>query len=350
MFVVNITRVIFALAILVGAGAVFEGRLAVAQQVPEKPSEQTDEFQQALANGHQFARQGRAQQAIDEFRRAAKLRDDKCAECFQTIGQIDFQLGKLKEAASAFRQALELKPPNEAEVFNLLGVALYLQNEKDSYEQAASAFQRAIELSKSKVVKAYYNLGFSLIKMGKEQEGVAALKNYVELDPGSNEAVQARAVIANTKMVDARVALPFTVRSHTGQEISLEKLRGKVILLDFWASWCGPCREDMPEEREIWKKYGGQGLAMIGINLDSNRADFEAYVKGEGIAWPQYHDGLGWGNKVARLYGVYSIPHTVLIDQEGAIQAIGFRGEELSNKIGILLNKAQKQKSKAGSN
>lgn len=315
----------------------------------DKSNEQNDESQRALTKGQQLARQGRPDDAIIELRRAANLRGEKCAECFLTIGQIYFQLGKLKDAAVAFRQAAELKPPNEAELYNVLGVALYLQNEKESFEQAAAALQRAIELGKGRIVKAYYNLGFALIKSGKEREGVAALKTYLDLDPSSTEASQARAVVANTRMVDARVAPSFAVTSHTGADLSLEKLRGKIVLLDFWASWCVPCRRDMPEVRKIWKTYGDNQLVMIGINLDSSRPSFEAYMKEEDITWPQYYDGLSWSNKLARLYGVFSIPHTILIDQDGVIQATGLRGEELSAKIGELLTVLQKATGKVSS-
>ena len=310
--------------------------------VPEQKPKQTDGVQEALANGRQLLRQGQVQDAINEFRRAAKLRDDKCAQCFEMIGQVYFQLRQLKDAAAAFRQAADLKPPNEGEICNILGVALYLQNEKESYEQAVEALQRAIEVSKGNVVKAYYNLGFALIKAGKEQEGVAALKKYIELNPDANDVSQAQAVIANTKMVDARVAPIFSVKSHTGEELALEKLRGKIVLLDFWASWCGPCRVDIPEVKKIWRRHGRDQFMIIGINLDSNRQLFDAYMKEEAISWPQYYDGLGWGNKLARLYGVYAIPQTILIDQDGAIKATGLRGEELSEKISEMLKTLKK--------
>jgi tetratricopeptide (TPR) repeat protein len=312
--------------------------IAVSAQEPKSSSaDNRDGFQQALDNGNQLLRQGRIDDALNEFRRAAKLRDDKCAECFQRIGQIYLQLQRLKESAAALRQAAELKPPNEAEMYNILGVVLYLQNEKQAFEDAVIALQRSIELSKGKVVKAYYNLGFALIKSGKEQEGVAVLKQFLERDPGATEASQARAVIANVNMVDAKVAPTFVVKSHTGEDLALEKFKGKVVLLDFWASWCVPCRVDMPEVRKIWKQYGGDRFAIIGINLDSNRALFEAYMKEEGITWVQYYDGLGWGNKISRLYGVYAIPHTVLIDQDGVIKAIGLRGDGLAARIGELM-------------
>ena len=322
----------------------FQGpRAAIGQEQQRSTADNRDAVQQALNNGNLLLRQGRIDDAVNEFRRAAKLQDDKCAVCFQTIGQVYLQLRRLKEAAVAFRQAADLKPPNEAEMYNILGVALYLQNEKESFEDAVVALQKAIELSKGKVVKAYYNLGFALIRSGKEQEGIEVLKKFLELDPGATEVSQARAVIANLKMVDAKVAPSFSVKSHVGEDMSLEKFRGKIVLLDFWASWCLPCRIDMPEVRKIWKQYGGERFAIIGINLDSSRPPFEAYMKEEGITWLQYYDGLGWGNKISRLYGVYSIPQTVLIDQEGVIRATGLRGEGLSEKIGDLLKNLHKQ-------
>jgi len=308
-----------------------------------------DEFQGALNNGNLLLRQGRIDDALNEFRRAAGIKNDKCAECFQRIGQVYLQQGRLKQAAVELRKAAELNPPNQAEMYNILGVALYLQNEKQSFEEAVAALQKAIELSKGKVVKAYYNLGFSLIKSGKEQEGIAVLKKFLELDPGAAEASQARAVIANVKMVDAKVAPAFAIKSSAGEELSLERLRGKVVLLDFWASWCGPCRIDMPEVRNIWKRYGGDRFVVIGINLDSDRNAFEAYAKEEGLVWPQYFDGLGWGNNVSRLYGVYAIPHTVLIDQDGVIRATGLRREALAAKVGELLAALQNGSGKAPS-
>lgn len=311
---------------------------------PEQPK-QVDEFQLKMNNARLMLAQGRIDDAVNEFRSAAKLKDEKCSECYQSIGQVYFQFGKFKEAAVAYRQAADLKPPNEAELCNILGVALYLQNEKKSYEDAVEVLQRSIEVGKGRIVMAYYNLGFALIKSGKEEQGVAALKTYLQLDPNGNEASQARAVVANTKMVDARVAPTFSFKASSGEELSIEKLHGKIVLLEFWASWCGPCRAELPEIKKIWSKYSRDQFTIVGINLDSNRQVFDAFVKEEGMAWPQYYDGLGWGNKVSQMYGVYAIPHSVLIDQDGVIKVRGLRGEQLSEVIGDLLSKLPKQKS-----
>ena len=315
-----------------------------AQEVFRNPAmEPEDESQKAFTHARVLMRQGRPEEAISEFKRAAKLRNDKCAECYSFIGQINFQLRNFKEAAIAFRQAAELKPQNQAEMYNALGVVLYLQDDKKLLDEATTVLKRSIELSGGKVVKAYHHLGLVLIKSGKTDEGVAALKSYLEASPDAYDAGQIRLIIANPKMAGENLALPFKVTSSAGEELSLDKFKGKVVLLDFWASWCGPCREDMPHVRGIWKKYSSDQFIIIGVNLDSNRNAFENYVKQEEITWPQYYDGRGWGNQISQLYNVHGIPHTVLIDQEGVVRAVGLRGGSLSSKIGELLKKGRKQ-------
>lgn len=316
---------------------------AQAQDVFRNPAmEENDEFQQTFNKARMAMRQGDFDEAINQFKNAAKMKDGKCAECFQMIGQVYLQGQQFKDAAAAFRQAIELKPANEAEMYNALGVALYLENDKKVLEEAAAAFNRAIELSNGKIVKAYYNLGYTLIKAGKEEEGKAALKKFLELEPAANEATAARAVIANPKLAGARFAPGFTVKSSEGKELSLEKLKGRIVLLDFWASWCGPCRAEMPEVKKIWKKYGGDNFIIIGVNLDRTVDAFENYVKEEGLTWPQVFDA---NSALARQYNVYGIPHTVLIDQDGIIRAVGLRAGNLSNKVGELLKSIQKQES-----
>jgi tetratricopeptide (TPR) repeat protein len=304
-------------------------------------SAQEDEFQKVFTNARRLMLQHQYAEAIKEFKKAAQLCGNQCAECFQFIAQIHLQMRKPAEAAAAYRQAIALKPKNEAELNNALGVALYLQGNEKALEEAAAAFKRAIDLSSGKVVKAYYNLGVTLIKLGKQAEGIAALKEYLKADPNSYEVSK---IIENPKLAGSSFAPAFKVTSATGEELSLEKLRGKVVLLDFWASWCGPCQVEMPVAKYIWSKYGRhQQFAMIGVDLDENRELFEQYVKREKIAWPQYFDGQGWGNKIARLYGVSQIPHTVLIDHDGVIRAVGLRGDDLIEEVGKLLKKVPKQ-------
>jgi tetratricopeptide (TPR) repeat protein len=117
---------------------------------------------------------------------------------------------------------------------NFIGVCIYLQDDKKTLEEAVASFNRALELSGGKLVQVYYNLGYALLKVGREADGKAALTKYLELNPGAPSASEVRAIIANPKMVNERFAPGFKVKAFAGGDLSLEKYRGRIVLLDFW--------------------------------------------------------------------------------------------------------------------
>ncbi|HEU4390156.1 MAG TPA: redoxin domain-containing protein [Blastocatellia bacterium] len=304
-------------------------------------TQDNDEVDKALAKASALARMGDSDQAIAELKKAARLSNDQCPLCLTLMGRIYFQERKYKEAAQVYRQALALKPPDEGELLNSLGVAIYLQGDPKLLPDAADALNKAIQVSGGKVVKAYYNLGHTLLKMGKQEDGIAALKTFLSHEPNSEYASEIQALINNPKLAGERFAFDFKVKSTSGEQLSISTLRGKVVLLDFWAVWCGPCRAEMPNVKRLWSKYAGSDFAMIGISLDDDRGAFDKYVASEGIKWPQYYPEDGQ-NIVARLYGVQGIPYTVLIDENGIVRATGLRGSSLDSKIGELLKKRKK--------
>jgi tetratricopeptide (TPR) repeat protein len=322
-----------------------------AQETPKQDTfknpamEPQDEAQQTIAQARILAMEGRVEEAIKAFNKAAELRKGQCAECFQGIGMVYFQTSQYKDAAVSFKKAIALKPDNEAVVTNILGVALYLQDDKKTLNEAIAAFKRVIELSKDTMPKAHYNLGHALLKAGKEAEGIDELKKYIALEPDNPNAESAREIVRNPKLAGVQLAIDFKVKSTDGKDLALKSLRGKIVLLDFWASWCGPCRVEMPAVKNVWKKYGGDKFVIVGVNMDKSKEAFDSYTRSEGLSWPQYFDGLGWNNKIAQLYGVRSIPHTVLIDKDGAIRAVGLRGNTLYRKIADLLKQIPEQNS-----
>jgi peroxiredoxin len=136
---------------------------------------------------------------------------------------------------------------------------------------------------------------------------------------------------------DRRPAPEFEAVGRDGKPVKLSDLKGKVVLVDFWATWCGPCVQEMPNVKRAHESLEKRGFKVLGVSLDHDRARLDAYVKANDLAWPQQFDGQGWGNEVARKYGVQSIPHTVLVDRNGRIARIGVRGPTLTAAIEELL-------------
>jgi thiol-disulfide isomerase/thioredoxin len=127
-----------------------------------------------------------------------------------------------------------------------------------------------------------------------------------------------------------------------GHKVSLAALRGKVVLLNFWATWCGPCVAAFPDLKKLYEKYRDHGFEVIAISLDSDRAALDAYLKRNPLPWPQYFDGKGWENRLAQQFGVTGIPEEWLIDREGIVVAIDNPASPtFKTKIEELLNTKQ---------
>lgn len=118
-----------------------------------------------------------------------------------------------------------------------------------------------------------------------------------------------------------------------GRTISLEQYKGKVVLIDFWATWCPPCRAEIPNVAEVYKKYKDRGFEVIGVSLDREVGKLESYVKKNGINWPQIYDGVDKKYPIARAYRVASIPYTVLIGRDGKIVAVRLRAHNLEESV-----------------
>ena len=123
----------------------------------------------------------------------------------------------------------------------------------------------------------------------------------------------------------------------TGKDLALSSLRGKVVLIDFWASWCGPCRKEMPNVKRAYEKFKNKGFEIYGVSLDKDRQDWLDAISKDGLTWPQVSDLKYWQSEAAQTYAVQSIPFTVLIDKEGKIIATELRGAELEKKLAEVL-------------
>ncbi|MBL0357125.1 MAG: TlpA family protein disulfide reductase [Chitinophagaceae bacterium] len=130
------------------------------------------------------------------------------------------------------------------------------------------------------------------------------------------------------------ISLPNTKDSM----VNLSSLKGKVVLLDFWASWCGPCRTAMPGVVKLYNKFKEKGFEVFGVSIDSRKKDWVKAVKQYRIDYIQVNDNGGWSARVTDLYGVDQIPTTFLLNKKGEIVAIDLEGKQLEDKIIELLN------------
>ena len=138
-----------------------------------------------------------------------------------------------------------------------------------------------------------------------------------------------------SKTEEGAVIEDFTMPSIEGVPMSImsEVGKNKITVLDFWASWCGPCRQETPLMVEIYKKYKDKGLGFVGISLDEDGDAWKQATDQLGIVWPQMSDLKGWENAAAQMFNITSIPHTIVVDQQGKILRRGLRGEQLEQFI-----------------
>ena len=138
-----------------------------------------------------------------------------------------------------------------------------------------------------------------------------------------------------SKTEEGAVIKDFTMPSIEGAPMSImsEVKKNRITVLDFWASWCGPCRQETPLMVEIYKKYKDKGLGFVGISLDEDGDAWKQATDQLGIVWPQMSDLKGWENAAAQMFNITSIPHTIVLDQNGKILRRGLRGQKLEQFI-----------------
>ncbi len=129
----------------------------------------------------------------------------------------------------------------------------------------------------------------------------------------------------------------FSQSAPDGKIVNLTDFKGKFVLVDFWASWCRPCRMENPNVVSAYNRFKDKGFTVLGVSMDSNRDPWLAAIKQDNLTWTHVSDLKGWGNEVGKLYGVTGIPQNFLIDKDGKIVAKDLRGPALDEKLAELL-------------
>ena len=211
-------------------------------------------------------------------------------------------------------------------------------------QEAYAKLMTDVQAKETELIKANPDSYVSacVIASGMGQMEYEQLKErYNLLGEKAKAGAQGKAIAAQIAKLEStaigQIAPNFTITTPEGESISLYDIKGKVKLIDFWASWCGPCRGENPHVVEIYKEYHPKGLEIFGVSLDNNKEAWVKAIADDGLVWKHGSDLKGWQSAPAQLYSVSGIPHTVLLDENNKIIAKNLRGDELKQKIAELL-------------
>jgi thiol-disulfide isomerase/thioredoxin len=277
-------------------------------------------FKAEYAHANELLAAEKYHDALKSFEKADKLLAGKCGPCRFEMAKIEMKSGGYENALRDADKAIPnlTDPASLAIVHNLKGVILMglADGKMDKLQKAQAEFQAARQLNEADPT-FLLNLGMVKLKMKDDEAGIALLKQFLEQVPDGIAAQTARRFIEKPRRARESFAPALAVTTLQGEKYSLDAMSGKVVVIDFWATWCPPCVESVPELKDLLKKYPREKLSLISVSADDDDEKWRDFISQKHMDWPHYRDA---DRAIEEAFGVHAFPTYLVIDGDGIIR------------------------------
>jgi thiol-disulfide isomerase/thioredoxin len=326
--------------------AVMAGPLAV----PVYGQAPSEEYKQAMAQGELYASRRKYDLALEAYHKADKLARHGSAECYLKIASVERKTGDFPAALEDGKRAEKVAGEDksitmQARLMRASMLAQMAGKPTDKKLKEAEVELRGALALNANEPMAQYDLGIVLLRQERDQEGVAELNTFVANPIAKPElAAEARRIIASPIRGREPFAPDFAFVTKENESLTNASLRGKVVLFDFWGTWCPPCRASIPTMRDLQKKYAGKPFQLVGVSSDNDEDVWRTFIEAQKMSWPEYIDLSG---RVLKAFSVESFPTYVLMDKDGVIRfrQSGFGEGLTASELEEAINKALKRAS-----
>jgi len=317
--------------------------LGIAQENSDGPKD--EKAKKTFAQAVELARHHKLREALDSFKKANKQDGGSCVACQKMIVRYGMDLRDWKVAENAAADLV-----SEAHGQQALALAHYelgliflrqafSKNKDELFSKAHEELNNALTAYPN-FPDAVFADGQALAHLKQDEAAKARFEQFAKMaTPSEAERQRALRFASHPELARARMAPPFEVVTMSGEHVSLDNLQGKVVLIDFWATWCPSCREALPHMRDIVKKFQGEPLVVLSVSLDDDQAKWKDFVVKNEMVWPQYCDG-GFTGELSRMFDVEAIPQTFTIDVNGVLQDQHIGDASIEGKLKKLITQA----------
>jgi thiol-disulfide isomerase/thioredoxin len=309
--------------------------------------EKQPEFIKARAEAMRMSRtSGQAIFAANAWKKANKIAGGRCMECFTGIIDTSLATGDIKAAAQSAREmeAAADTPHDKAVAEIQLGrILLGSPDGKKPNIKALEEAHEALVRSEQFTTAAYFLDGRVLAGLNRDQDAAVAFRKFAA-DPAQDASNRARALrfAEHPEFARMRSAPTVAVDTLNGKHFDLENMTGKVILIDFWATWCGPCKEELPRLKKLAQQFQSEPFEILSISWDADETKWKDFIAANGMTWNHYRDA---DHSLTSRFGINAIPHYFTIDGNGVLtgEVLG-SDSNIEGRIKKMLQQAKEQR------